>query len=200
MSGAEKLQEKIMAEAKSDAEAMLANARAKEADIIAKAQAEADAKTAKILAAVDKQVSERRRRHQTIAELDARKAILAAKEELIEDTFTQAIARLQEMDTQSYTELMSAMLLAVTQTGTEEIIVSAADKPRFSPELLAQVNQELTLLGKEGSLTLAEETRETKGGFILRSGDIEINCSFAALLRMQREQLEPEVAAILFNG
>ncbi|NLZ93176.1 MAG: hypothetical protein GX922_04040 [Firmicutes bacterium] len=199
MSGADKLQEKIITEAQSEAEAMLANARAKEAAIMAKAQEEAAAKVAKITAAVEKQINEQRRRHQTIAELDARKAILAAKEDLIEDTFKQALARLQGMETKAYQELMSNMLLAVAQTGTEEIIVSATDKPRFTAELLSSVNAELARQGKQGKLTLAAETRETQGGFILRGGDIEINNSFAALLRMQRDDLEPEVAAILFS-
>ncbi|NLZ38071.1 MAG: V-type ATP synthase subunit E [Firmicutes bacterium] len=199
MSGAEKLKEKIIADATGEAEALLANARAKEAEILAQAEEEAAAKTAKIKATVEKQINELRSRYQTIAELDARKAILAAKEELIEDTFKQALARLQSMETKAYQELMSTMLLAAAQTGTEEIIVSATDKERFSAELLSAVNAELARQGKQGKLTLAAETRETQGGFILRAENIEINCSFAALLRMQREELEPEVAAILFS-
>ena len=199
MSGAEKLKEKIIADATGEAEALLANARAKVAEILAQAEEEAAAKTAKIKATVEKQINELRSRYQTIAELDARKAILAAKEELIEDTFKQALARLQSMETKAYQELMSTMLLAAAQTGTEEIIVSATDKERFSAELLSAVNAELARQGKQGKLTLAAETRETQGGFILRAENIEINCSFAALLRMQREELEPEVAAILFS-
>lgn len=197
MSGAEKLQEKIVADATSEAEAMLASAREKAAAIMAKAQAEAAAKKKKIEEDVAKRVAELQRRDQTIAELDARKAILAAKEDLIEDTFRQAITRLLNLEPQAYQELLYNMLLA-TAAGTEEIIISPADQAHFSPEFLARVNKALTEQGKQGQLKLAAETRALQGGLVLSAGDVEINCSFAALLRMQRDQLEPEVAAILF--
>lgn len=199
MSGANKLKEKILAEANSQAEEVLAEARKKAADILAKGEEEAAAKKAAVLELARTQAEERRRRAQTIAELDARKAILAAKEGLIEDTFTQALSRLSQMDQKTFEDLMYPMLLAASQTGTEEIIVSQADRKRFTPEVLDRVNKALAQQGKAGNLVLSGETREMQGGFILRAGDVEINNSFDSILRMQRDQLEPEVATILFS-
>ena len=57
---------------------------------------------------------------------------------------------------------------------------------------LAQ-RQDITLL------TLSEETRPIQGGFILTDGPVEVNCSFEAMLRLQREQLEKPAAEILFG-
>ena len=48
-------------------------------------------------------------------------------------------------------------------------------------------------------LTLAEETRNIKGGFIMLDGDVEVNCAFETLVRLQREKLEKEVAKTLFD-
>lgn len=199
MSGANKLREKILAEAGSQAEEVLEEARKKAEAIIAKGEEEAAAKKESVLQQARAMGEERRRRAQTIAELDARKAILAAKEELIEDTFRQALERLKGLDQKQYEDVIYPMLLAAAQTGAEEIIASPADAGKFTPELLGRVNQALKEQSKQGNLTLSGETREMQGGFILRSGDVEINNSFDSILRMQRDELEPEVAAILFS-
>ena len=49
-------------------------------------------------------------------------------------------------------------------------------------------------------LTLSEETRDLKGGFIMVDGDVEINCAFETLVRLQREQMEKKVADALFQS
>ncbi len=199
MSGANKLKEKILAEAGSQAADVLADARQKSSEILARGEGEAAAKKVSLLEQAAVQAGERRSRAQTIAELDARKAILAAKGKLIEDTFQQALTRLSLLDQKAYQDILFNMLLAAAQTGAEEVIVSQSDRARFTPEFLARVNQALTQQGKKGNLTLSAETSEMQGGFILRSGDVEINNSFDSILGIQRDQLEPEVAAILFS-
>lgn len=49
-------------------------------------------------------------------------------------------------------------------------------------------------------LTLAEDTRPMRGGFILREGKVEVNCAFETLVRLQRTEMAGEVAKILFGG
>ena len=47
-------------------------------------------------------------------------------------------------------------------------------------------------------LTLSEETRPMQGGFILKNGRIEVNCTFDAMIRSEREQTAGAVAKLLF--
>ena len=47
-------------------------------------------------------------------------------------------------------------------------------------------------------LAVSEETRDISGGFILKDGRIEVNCTFDALVRAEREQTVGEVAKLLF--
>jgi len=199
MSGAEKLKEKIIIEANEQAEHVLNEARRRAEGIVSKAEEEAAARKKLLLEKARAQAEERRRRILTIAELEARKKLLAAKEELIEDTFKQALERLQGMETASYQELILPLLFDAAESGREKIIVSSQDRRHFTAEFLARANEALRQKGKAGELSLADESREMKGGFILREGEVEINCSFDSILRMQRDQLEPEVAALLFN-
>ena len=153
MSGANKLIEKILAEANSQAETVLAEAQQRAAEISAKGVKEAEAKKKSLLDNANVQGEERIRRAHTIAELDARKAILAAKEQMIEDTFTQAIERLQKVNAKAYEDMIYPMLLVAVETGTEEIIVAASDRERYTPELLNKANKALIAQGKQGKLT-----------------------------------------------
>ena len=54
------------------------------------------------------------------------------------------------------------------------------------------------LLQGTAMLTLSGETREMAGGLILRDGQVEVNCTFETQLRVLREEMTAEVAAILF--
>ena len=56
------------------------------------------------------------------------------------------------------------------------------------------------ILGEKGHLTLAEGTRNIRGGIILEGDRVEVNCSFEALIRAQKESETAEVARILFGS
>ena len=61
------------------------------------------------------------------------------------------------------------------------------------------VNSAAAQITGTGLLTLSEETRPIRGGFIMVDGPVEVNCAFEAMVRAQREQLEKPVAEILFQ-
>ena len=48
-------------------------------------------------------------------------------------------------------------------------------------------------------LTLSEQSRPIKGGLILADGDVEVNCTFETLVRLQKGALEQQVAQVLFQ-
>ena len=60
------------------------------------------------------------------------------------------------------------------------------------------VNSATAQITGTGLLTLSEQTRPLQGGFIMVDGDVEINCAFETLVRLQREKMEKEVAQVLF--
>ncbi len=97
-----------------------------------------------------------------------------------------------------YRRVISKMLLESAQ-GYEEVIFSAADEERLDQSLIHQVNKELKEQGKRGELRLSAERGQFDGGFILRSGGMEINNTFGAILRMSRNHLEARLAEILFG-
>ena len=66
--------------------------------------------------------------------------------------------------------------------------------------LIGNINRRLADGGKKAVITLSGEYIRTAGGFVLRSGDMEVNSTFEILFGMLRPELENEAAAILFGG
>jgi len=91
------------------------------------------------------------------------------------------------------------MLLDAAETGKETVVCALEDAPVFKPAFIEEVNAELTARGKHGHLMLSAEHRPTGGGFYLLGENLEINVTLPTLLKSAREQLEPEVAAVLFS-
>lgn len=196
--GVERIIEQILNDAEAKAAEIKAEAAQGSREIAAAAQKEAAFRQEQILSRARSEAAERKRGIIGAAQLDARKEKLAAKQELIAETFRQSLEELGAIDDRSYSFILQKMILAAAETGTEKVLLSEKDRARIPDRFWAELNAALEKAGKKGGLTLAEESREIRGGFILQSGGVEINCSFEALLEAQRDELEPEVAEILF--
>ena len=77
----------------------------------------------------------------------------------------------------------------------EKLIFSPSDRARLGKAVVLAANERL---GEGAMLTLSEESRPMKGGFILQDGAVEVNCTFDTIVRLQREALAGQVASVLF--
>lgn len=142
---------------------------------------------------------EDRERSLIMANLESSKQVLAAKQALMDEAFERAKARLVGLGDREYLKLIEKVLLEAVESGDEVIIVSTKDRSRISPSFLEGINRSLISKGKKARLRLSKETRDIKGGVILSSGRSETDCSFETLIRELRDDLEIEVARILFG-
>ncbi len=197
--GAERISQRILSDAQIQAEKFVAEAAEKAGAMLTEAEKEAVKRKEQILERAQKEAEEQKRRILGIAQLDARKEMLAAKQELIEEAFQQALTRLVNLEEAAYLDYLRQMLLAAMKTGGEAIILSPRDKARIPAAFWEDLTRELAATGRTGEPSLGQEAPGIQGGFILQSGGVEINNSFQALLEMQRDELEPEVAALLFK-
>jgi V/A-type H+-transporting ATPase subunit E len=197
--GAERICRRIEADAGAKAENILADAAKKVDMMLSGTEREAEKRREQILGRAQKEAEEQKRRILGIARLDARKQMLAAKQELIKEALQQALEALSNLEEQDYFALLKKMLLASIKTGEEIVILSPRDKARIPKSFWKEIQEELAAAGRKNKLLISKETFEISGGFILRSGGVEINNSFDSLLEMYRDELEMEAAAILFQ-
>ena len=194
----EKILERIEKDAQSEAEKIRNRASATANEITKKAEAEAEELKAQALEQAESEAELRKERIISTARLDLRKARLAGRQDAIDVAFRGAVESLVNMEDEEYLKVMKDMILPNVQTGSEEIILSDRDKTRLSEKLLKEVNRQLSKDGGKGKLTISQDTYKMLGGFVLRRGKIELNCSFESLFKSFRGDLESEVSKILF--
>ncbi len=197
--GAERIIQRVLDDAHSKSESIKAEALAKASSIENEARQKAARQQEQILEKARKEAIEQKRRIIGVAQLEVRKELLSAKQELIAESFKKALDELTAMEGKSYQAVIRNLLLNLVESGTETVACSASDLKKIPESFWQEINDALREKGKKGELTLAEEPRDIRGGFVLLSDGVEINCSFEALLEMQRDELEPEVAAVLFK-
>lgn len=197
MEGMDKITARIIADAEREiAEIQRENDEKIEA-LTAEAQSAAEQESLELLTRGRRAAEERRERLSSSAAVECHKLELAAKQELLEETFATAVEQLCSLPRGEYLALI-ASLAAEAAEGGEQMILSPRDAEQYGTEVILMANTALCAAGKRGELTLSAETRPIPGGFILSSGDVELNCAFDTLVRLRREKLEKEVAKILF--
>ena len=197
MEGIEKITARIIADAEREIAEIQRENEEKIAALTAEAQSAAEQESLELLSRGRRAAEERRERLSSSAAVECRKLELAAKQELLEETFAAAVERLCRLPREEYLALI-ASLAAEAAEGGEEMILSPRDAEEFGAEAVLLSNTALRAAGKRGGLTFSAERRPITGGFILSHGDVELNCTFETLVRLQREKLEKEAADILF--
>lgn len=190
---------KILGDAEKQVQAIHAAGYAGEEAKLAEAKQVAAAQAEGLVTGAEARVAEEGARLLTAARLEARKKLLAVKQSVMEEAFVAALAELRALPVGEQRKLISAMLLDAVETGAEQVVCAKEDSQIFTPAFIAEVNESLAAQGKRGELTLAKEHRSTGGGFYLLGENLEINVTFPTLQKSVREQLEPEVAAVLFS-
>jgi V/A-type H+/Na+-transporting ATPase subunit E len=198
MTGIDRIKEQILQDSQAKANSILDDAKKQATELIEKANVNARQKSEEIQKKASSDASEKLRISRSMLELEMRKDILSTKQQLIEEVFQKALDSLSKMENNEYEAILYKLIVDAVETGEEEILLSKHDKNRLPGDFGNKLNQVLVQAGKKGNLKLSDEARDIIGGFVLKAKGVELNYSFEALLRMDRDEIEPEVAAILF--
>lgn len=190
----EKITARILSEATENAGLVTAGAEKEAKELIEKAT-----KTAKEIAekAVIKGNSDTiilRDRKVSVAELDARKMRLAAKQEAVAKCFDAALEKLAGMNESDYVNFLAKKISEAAIDGGV-ILLNEKDKKAIGNQVIALVNS------MEGGkkVSLSESTINAKGGFVLKVGSVEINSTLETMVNGLKESTTPEAVAALFS-
>lgn len=134
------------------------------------------------------------------ARLEAKKSLLALKQELVSRAFELALQKIAGLPEQDYVGFLARQAGAAAVTGQEEIVLNAPDRARLGGKVARAANEAVSKRGLPPQLTLSELTRPIAGGLVLKQGDIEVNCAVDTLLELSRGELAAQVAEVLFEG
>ena len=193
MNGIEKITQRITADAQAEIDRVLGAAKEEAARITARMTAEADAVAAELAAKNEKAAAEHEERLVSAAQMEARKVQLAAKQDMLEKAYERALEKLCAMPAEQYAAVLAELLVKASSTGSEAVIFSAEDREKVGKAAVEKAN---SVSGKK--LVLSDETQPIKGGFILKDQNVEVNCTFETLVRLQKAETAGAVAKKLF--
>ena len=201
-SGTDKIVSSIMSEAQGKADIIMQDANAEVATITANAEKTAESEKSKILDNGKKQSDMRYQQIISEAKMNARRAELGAKEEVIEAAFDKATDELKSIassGSEEYDDSLSKMIKeAVDELGSKDLILqlNEADTNKFK----SQLDSSSTFQIDDVTFELGEPI-DTIGGAIVKtkSGDIEVNNTIESRLERFKSVLRSEVANVLFK-
>ena len=162
MHGIEKVTDRIAQDAQAEIEAQLSQAQERADQILAEYETQAREAVERILAHGQREVDAHRAQLHSMARLEARKRVLAAKQDVIEAAFEKALARLCALPREKMVPLLARLAAVYAETGEEEVILPPASRRAYGQDVVDQANQ---LIG-EGHLTLGPAEEGIAGGSI----------------------------------
>ena len=193
MNGIEKITQRIESDAQAEIDRILGEARDEAARITASYRAQADAEARDLEAKNERAAAEQEERLVNAAQMKARKVQLAAKQEMVEKAYIQALDKLCAMPQEQYVSVLANLLVEASSNGREEAVFSKEDREQVGKAAVEKANQ---ISGKQ--LRLSEETQPIRGGFILKDKNVEVNCTFETLVRLQKAETAGAVVKTLF--
>lgn len=199
MKGIEKIIAHIEADADSKVKEILEAADAKVAAIKADSAEQSQKKYWEMVHSGAKESEAYVARTKSNAEMEAKKSVLAIKQEMVSAAFEKAKAYIANLPEAEYTAFLARLACSAADNGMEEVLFNEKDKNGCAKAVCKAANEMLNAQGKPGKLTVSEDTADIMGGLIVRQGGIEVNCSIEALVEQQRGNLSAEIAAGLFE-
>ena len=193
MNGIEKIKARIESDTQAEIDRIIGEAQAEADSVSAGYKAQAEAEKAELTAKNEAAANAHEERLISAVQMDVRKITLSAKQDILDSAYALALDKLCSMPDNTYVNIVADLLCKAAPDGVGEVIFSADVRERLGQKAVSLANEEIS-----GKLVLSDETRSIKGGFILKNGNIEVNCAFETLVRLQKSETAGKVAKILF--
>ncbi|MFA5674909.1 MAG: V-type ATP synthase subunit E [Christensenellales bacterium] len=198
MADAQKLIDKILNDAKLDAKKHRQETERKKQELRDKTHRAVDKRVAEIERAADEAILENNKRIKAVYDLEHRKQILAAKQEVMARAKSLAMQKLCSLNKDDYLSLLKRRLLECAANGEGGIIVSGSETS-IDSKFINDINGALVKRSGKGNISLLPEKHEMSGGFLYVNGGLEVDVSLEALLDEIWQKRETEIAAALFE-
>ena len=194
MSNVKNITSNILKDAEAGKENILAAAEEEKNKILSKKASAANEIAQEILQKAEADAKSKKERVISSAKLKVRNNKLAAKQEIIDEVFEKSINKLTELSKEQFLNFVKNSILSMNLTGKQTLILNETGLKFVDDSFIDELNKEA-----KATIALSKTAGNFKGGFILENNGIEINSTYEALVSSLRDELEFEVAKVLFN-
>ncbi|MBX9138525.1 MULTISPECIES: V-type ATP synthase subunit E family protein [unclassified Clostridium] len=194
MSNVKNMTSKILKDAEAGKENILAAAEEEKNKIISKKVSSANEIAQEILEKAEVEAKSKKERVISSAKLKVRNNKLAAKQEIIDEVFEKSIDKLTKLSKEDFLNFVKNAISSMNLSGKQTLILNEEGLKFVDEAFIDELNKNV-----DAQIILGETAGNFKGGFILENNGIEINSTYEALVSSLRDELEFEVAKVLFN-
>ncbi len=184
MSNLKNMTNKILEDAKAEVSKIEKSSQKANQEILNSRISEANKIKEKVIEDAKEEAEVLKKRLQTEVDLKVRDEKILAKRQVLNKAFETAKDRLKNIDGDRYLSYLKNSLNNINLKGTELLIVPEKFNSLVR-ESLDNVN--------------VSQNESVESGFIIKDGNIIINHSFESLIDFMKEDLEVEIAKILFE-
>lgn len=195
MTGLDKIINEIKEESDQTTADILKNGRDKASEITAAAEKETAAAEKEIADKAEATVKQIRQRAADGADLIKKRAVLAAKQEIISETLEAAKQKLYQLKDSDYADFLKKLIVKNADAGEGVIAIGSLDTKRLPDDFVNQVNAALSD-GK--TVKAAEKPADIGHGVILSYEGAAENLSIDELFAAKKDELTDIVKGILF--
>ena len=190
MSGVEKIIARLNEETEAQCGEIVNGAHTKAAEIVARAQAEGNETIRQAEAEANKRAAQLRASAASQCTANRRKAQLGAKVELINEVLERAQRSLHDLSDEAYFNALAGLAVKNKQEGVGEMLLCERDLKRMPKDFIDKLGY---------GIKVSPIPAPIEDGFILKYGEIELNCTFAALFSAAAPELQAKAASLLFD-
>lgn len=194
MSNIKNITSKILKDAEARKENILAAAEEEKSKILSKKVSSANEIAQEILDKAEVEAKSKKERVISSAKLKVRNNKLAAKQEIINEVFEKSIDELRKLSKEDFLNFVKNTISSMNLSGKQNLILNEEGLKFVDAAFIDELNKKV-----DAQIILSETPGSFKGGFILENNGIQINSTYEALVSSLRDELEFEVAKVLFN-
>ena len=184
MSNLDNLINKILDDAKKEADRIIEESTKINEEIVSSKVNEANEKKKRIIEKAAAEAAMMKDRIISNAELKVRDENLKAKQEVLDRVFKLSKEKLKDLNDDEYIKFLRNNLKILNLKGTELLIVPEKMKAKVK---------------SMGLVPMVSDDETVESGFMLKDNDVTMNFSFDSLVDYLREELESEIAQDLFK-
>ncbi len=128
-------------------------------------------------------MEESRKRHEFHVHREAQRRVLNARRSMMDGAIDDAVESLAGADDRKYLAMIAHLLEGCDLKGDVQVIISPSDRSRITQSFLNAHSS------ADRKFILAEETHGSRGGVIMRKGDISQNGTFPMIAELAHEEL-----------
>ncbi|MCD6322871.1 MAG: hypothetical protein J7L77_07570 [Clostridiales bacterium] len=196
MSGIDRITEKILDQARLQAENKIAYSK----EVAENAEAGLERRFDRTMEAEKKRATnegaESAKRVIANVKLEGRKKKLAVRQDAVNLVFDKAGEQMANLPEKEYIRFLAKIARPALEKGKNELILNARDRDAVGIKIIEMLKEK----SPDVKVAVSEETVSSTGGLIVRNGDIQTNLTIESIIRLEREKLEADVAGLIFES